>query len=282
MTTRLGPSVLAIATALLLCFSAGSASAAFSGDAGGGFRYEDFELTQDRDLTGFFVNTRDVSRRNVRVTITAIGEESGAPLWSTRLNLGNMSPGERKPVTASYGRYTADPGSFSFEFSEEGGVEPQTPPGEEPEPGPPGEEEPQAPDQLQERNACSSIEGTLHGREISGSGECSTVQFNLVKGSARFALRYTPTDPITVQLLNKDGKPLEFLFEQLTYSTGSKRLDVKEEGPYSLQVLAQGDWSIRIQQAGAPTEEGNATQATPRRPINMNSGDDGSLSISNY
>jgi len=281
MTTRLGPSVLAIATALLLCLFAGPAFAAFSGDAGGGFRYESFELTQDRDLKGFIVNTKDVARRNVRVTITAIGKESGDPLWSTKLNLGNMSPGERKQVSAGYGHYTADPGSFNFEFTEEGEVEPQAP-GEVPEPATPGEEEPQAPGQMQERNTCSRIEGTLHGREISGSGECTTVQFKLAKGSARFALRYTPTDPITVQLLNKDGKPLEFLFEQLTYSTGSKRLDVKEEGAYSLQILAQGEWSIRIQQAGAPAEEGNATQASPRRPINMDSGDDGSLSISNY
>ncbi len=283
MMTRLGPSTLAIAAVLLLCVLVGPAPAAFSGDAGGDFRYEEFKLTAERDLTGFIVNTKNSNRRNVRVTITAIGEESGAPLWSTRLNLGNMGPGERKPVNASYGRFTANPGSFTFEFTEEGtaAMQPQ-----EDEPAAEPEDDEQAeestpPGTLQDRNACSSIEDTLRGKEISGSGECTSVSFKLFEGSARFSLYYTPSDPITVQLLNEDGKPLEFLFEQLTYSTGSKRLDVQEEGIYSLQVLAGGDWSIRIQQSNAQAGDGNGTQA-PVRKFDLDSKDDGSLSITNY
>ncbi|TVM19447.1 hypothetical protein DPQ33_03555 [Oceanidesulfovibrio indonesiensis] len=280
MTTRPGLSTLAIAAALLLCVFAGPAGA-FSGDAGGGFRYEGFELTADRNLAGFIVNTENRTRRNVRVTITAIGEESGAPLWSTRQNLGTMSPGERKPIDASYGRFTADPGSFTFEFTEEGAVEMQ-PQDEEPEANADDTNEEGAPSgALQERNACSRIENTLRGKEVSGSGECGTVSFKLFEGSARFSVYYTPSDPITVQLLNEDGKPLDFLFELLTYSTGSKRIDVEEEGVYSLQVLAAGEWSVRIQQQNGDQTGDNGTQR-PARRFDMDSKDDGSLSITNY
>ncbi|MFW5734324.1 MAG: hypothetical protein ACOCWR_04610, partial [Oceanidesulfovibrio sp.] len=178
MTTRLALSTLAIATALLLCSRAATPAAAYSGDAGSGFRYEEFELTDDRELTGFIVNSRNTIRRNVRVTITAIGEASGAPLWSTRLNLGTMSPGERKPLNAAYGRFTADPGSFTFEFTEERQPEPQQPEAETEAP-----EEPQAEEApLQDENACSSIENTLRGKEVLGNGECTSVPFTLAKG----------------------------------------------------------------------------------------------------
>jgi hypothetical protein len=283
MKTRLGLS--ATILTLLLCLVAAGAASAFSGEAGGGFRYEDFDLTEDRELQGVIVNSSNESRRNVRVTITAIGEESGAPLWSTDLILGNMGPGERKRVSAEYGRFTADPGSFTFAFTHEGEIEPQ--PEEIPEEAPRDEPEdatgddPDAPVTLAERNACSSIEDSLRGREITGTGECTSVPFRLGEGTARFSLLYSPNDPITVQLLNKEGQPLEFLFEQLTYTTGSKRISVTEEGVYSLQVLAEGEWSMRIQQAGAQAPGDDGDEAPVRR-FNLDSGDDGSLSITNY
>ncbi len=246
--------------AFMLLAPASFAWADFSGYAGAGFNYRNFGLGDGRLVQGSIRNTLDRPRVDVQVTVIAIGAESGEPLWEHTQLLGYFAPGESKDFRAPFGRFTAEPGEFRFRFKENEELieeQEQPQPEQSAEEAGEGEGEEPTPEETYaaspQSNSCSRRDDTPRGLEVSGSGECSKTVFVLLReGSARFNLSYDEADPITVQLLNEEGDPVEFLFDAMTYSYGSKTVEVEEAGVYSLAVLADGEWSMRVQQSGQP------------------------------
>ncbi len=240
----------------------------FAGDAGSQFRYTNFVVSESRTLTGTLTNTSDRPRRDVVIVITAIGLESRAPVWNVTKRFSQISAGDSVSIDASYGRFTAPPGAFSFEITEASA--PPPPPAPDPE-----EEETDDPggiddDEYPTTNACSSIR-TVRGRYVlEGTGTCDTVGFPLDAGRVDFKITRRGSGAIVVDLLDNEKQQVATVANESSYFNTRGSVKILTDIRYRLKVVHDGKWVITISgkgiaNLGQEKGGGNDSQRRPRR-----------------
>lgn len=103
---------------------------------------------------------------------------------------------------------------------------------------------------------------------LSGVGQQATNKFTLTKGLSVFKMSHKGSANWAPKLLNSNGDYVDLLANDIGSFDGSKAVGIKKEGEYVLDVTANGNWTIVIEQsraAEAPTTKsfsGDSQQAT--------------------
>lgn len=217
----------------------------FSGNAGNQFEYLDFIVAEDRSLSGTLINIAPHPRRDVEVEITAIGLESRAPVWSVKQRFSEIPLNGSVQIYAMYGRFTAEPGAFTFKITE------ATAPLPEPSPPPPGDSSPpsdggQQGGETPTRNFCSSIFSDAGDYVLEGTGTCESVGFPLTAGQVRFEVARKGGAPISVVLMDNEKQQVATLATNSTYRNLKASAAIAQPLRYRLQVTHDGKWVVRI------------------------------------
>lgn len=244
----------------------------FSGDAGSSFSYE-LLVSEDRNLSGAIVNNADKPRRDVTVEITAVGLESRAPVWSVKLRLGEIAPGGRAEVRATYGRFTAEPGAFTFKFTEAAAPKVEAPPQPGAQPGEGGSADGGSSGgsggdggAQETKNACSSIVFGKNAYTIEGTGVCTSVGFPLEAGQTRFEIVRRGDKPIAVDLVDKENQLITTLTSNSTYYTNRAQATLTAEMRYKLKVVGEGKWTVKVSGSNVPTISVDGQEDKPAKP----------------
>ncbi|AGW14898.1 hypothetical protein [Megalodesulfovibrio gigas] len=277
LTPSLTPSMAALlALALLLALVAMPVRAhaqgttigrPFSGDAGNQFEYLQFIVAEDRTLTGAIINNAPRPRRDVEVQVTAIGLESRAPVWSFKQRFSEIPPNGRVEIRAAYGRFTAEPGAFTFKFTEAAAPPPvQAPPPPDAQPGPPVSD-----GESPTRNFCSAIFSERGEYVLEGTGPCESVAFPLEPGLVRFEVSRKGGDPISVELRDNEKQLVATLATNSTYRNLKASSKINQALRYRLQVTHDGKWTVRVsgtglRDFGSRPSDDDASPAEPREP----------------
>lgn len=236
----------------------------FSGDAGSEFRYQDFVVGEDRTLRGELINEAARPRRDVEVVITAIGLQSRAPVWSTKKRFSQISPGDRVSIQDSYGRFTAAPGAFTFEFTESD----TPPPPPEPEVAAPGTGSNETIGEIKPtKNACSNIRNVRGRFILEGEGVCNTVSIPLRPGEVDVKITRKGRDPIVVTLIDEDSEAETGLANEADYYNTRATTTIAAKSWYKMKVDHQGEWEITLSGRGLGTlnDNSNSQGASTRR-----------------
>jgi len=82
---------------------------------------------------------------------------------------------------------------------------------------------------------------TGHGQEFSPF-------FTLNSGLTTFQLKHTGTSNFAVVLLDSQGDWVELLVNEIGSYDGSKTVSVDDSGIYLLDITADGNWDVSIEQ----------------------------------
>jgi hypothetical protein len=110
----------------------------------------------------------------------------------------------------------------------------------------------------------------LAPQTINGRGQQVSARFSLDSGLSIFRLRHGGNRNFIVHLLDQNGAIVEFLTNEIGAFDGSRAAGIQFAGTYVLEVQADGDWSVTIEQPRpslAPTIPlsftGRGKQVTP-------------------
>lgn len=96
--------------------------------------------------------------------------------------------------------------------------------------------------------------GQPKATEITKPGDIKGVGFDisefvgLNEGLAVFEFDYQGEGPFSVWMLDENGKPIEHLLNVRGKYHGSKPTNIEEQGNYLLNVEADGNWTVKIEQ----------------------------------
>ena len=112
-----------------------------------------------------------------------------------------------------------------------------------------------------EANNLDTKEIKIDGKQInlSGKGRQASEKFFLQPGLGVFEITHDGDSNVIVKLLDRDGKAIDTLFNQIGPFKGQRGFSIRQDGQYLLDVAADGNWTVAIRQP-RPTE----AQATPR------------------
>lgn len=108
-----------------------------------------------------------------------------------------------------------------------------------------------------------STEARNVGREnvqLQGKGPQASEKFNLEPGLVIFKVTHDGESNLVIRLLNRDGKAVDTLFNQIGEFSGQRGFTVREGGEYLLDVVGDGNWTVSVDQP-RPTQG----QAIPRQ-----------------
>jgi hypothetical protein len=110
-------------------------------------------------------------------------------------------------------------------------------------------------------NNLDTPEIQLDGKQINlaGKGRQASEKFFLQPGLGVFEIHHDGDSNLVVRLLDRDGKAVDTLFNQIGTFNGQRGFAIRQEGQYLLDVAADGNWTVAIRQP-RPTEG----QAVPR------------------
>ncbi|HTQ38990.1 MAG TPA: hypothetical protein VMJ32_08175 [Pirellulales bacterium] len=89
-------------------------------------------------------------------------------------------------------------------------------------------------------------EGQAAPCTLQGHGYNTTPFFKLEKGLAEFQMKHEGEARFRVVLLDRNGRPVEYLTNTLGAFEGSKPISIEEPGLYFLNVSADGDWTVDV------------------------------------
>jgi len=86
--------------------------------------------------------------------------------------------------------------------------------------------------------------------KFSGAGQTATDKFDLTAGLATIKLTHDGTGNFAVRLLDADGNATRdgYFVNVIGAFNGSKALQVPSDGKYILDIQANGNWTVTIQQ----------------------------------
>lgn len=85
-------------------------------------------------------------------------------------------------------------------------------------------------------------------QQFSGHGRQATAQFHLDKGIAQFNTSYHGQYNFIVELLDDQGKYVDLVANAIGDSSSSKLIGVPQSGSYIMNVTADGDWTITVEE----------------------------------
>ncbi len=82
---------------------------------------------------------------------------------------------------------------------------------------------------------------------FSGTGQTATDFFELPRGLKTFRITHQGSEYFGVTLLDKDGKQVDLLANEVGAFDGSKATRIPKDDIYLLQVNADGPWTVQVQ-----------------------------------
>ena len=83
---------------------------------------------------------------------------------------------------------------------------------------------------------------------LNGNGQQATEFFNLAEGLTTFKATHNGPGNFAIILLDQNGQVIDLLFNELGAFDGSKATGVDTPGAYLLDIAADGDWTVTIEQ----------------------------------
>ena len=83
--------------------------------------------------------------------------------------------------------------------------------------------------------------------DFSGKSQTATQLFTLSAGLKTFQMTHSGDGNFAPVLLNRDGKVVDLLANEIGHFNGSKAKSIPRDGIYILDVTANGPWTIKIQ-----------------------------------
>jgi len=106
--------------------------------------------------------------------------------------------------------------------------------------------------------------------ELSGTGQQASQKFTLENGLSIFKMTHSGTSNFSITLMDSDGQRVELLVNEIGKFDGAKAVGVSKKGEYVLDISANGNWTIKIEQprptsaqSEAQTFTGIGQQVTP-------------------
>lgn len=99
----------------------------------------------------------------------------------------------------------------------------------------------------------SSVQTAQDTIRLDGRGRQASQKFNLQPGLAVFKTTHDGSSNLIIRLLNHDGQAIDTLFNQIGKFDGERGFEIREAGEYLLDVAADGNWTVAIEQP-RPTE----------------------------
>jgi hypothetical protein len=84
--------------------------------------------------------------------------------------------------------------------------------------------------------------------KLDGKGRQASEKFMLEPGLAIFELNHDGESNVVIRLLDRDGKSVDTLFNQIGAFNGQRGFTIPEAGEYLLDVSADGNWAVAIRQ----------------------------------
>lgn len=84
-------------------------------------------------------------------------------------------------------------------------------------------------------------------KTFTGTSQQVSPFINLDKGLTTFNLNHNGNSNFSVTLMDKNGKRIELLVNEIGQFDGSKAVGISRAGLYLMDISASGDWSIDIQ-----------------------------------
>jgi hypothetical protein len=84
--------------------------------------------------------------------------------------------------------------------------------------------------------------------KLEGKGRQASEIFLLEPGLSVFAIHHEGDSNVIVRLLDREGKSVDTLFNQIGEFEGERGFPIAESGEYLLDVAADGKWTIEIRQ----------------------------------
>jgi hypothetical protein len=109
------------------------------------------------------------------------------------------------------------------------------------------------------------------GQQFTGHGQQVSPHFHLNKGLAVFQMTHNGASNFAIKLLDSQGHYVELLVNEIGAFQGGKAVGIETAGDYLLDISANGDWTVNVQQPNpaaatlqAPqTFQGHGQQASP-------------------
>jgi hypothetical protein len=89
---------------------------------------------------------------------------------------------------------------------------------------------------------------TIAPISLSGVGQQASHKFQLQQGLAIFKLTHNGSANFIVQLLDSNGKTIDYVVNEIGSFDGSKAEGIQNAGTYILDIQADGNWTVTIQQ----------------------------------
>lgn len=83
---------------------------------------------------------------------------------------------------------------------------------------------------------------------LSGTGQQATEEFNLEGGLSIFKMTHSGGSNFIVYLLDNDGNEIDLLVNKIGVFDGSQALKIRKTGEYLLDISADGQWTVDIEQ----------------------------------
>jgi len=91
--------------------------------------------------------------------------------------------------------------------------------------------------------------------ELSGVGQQASQKFTLEKGLSIFKMNHSGTSHFSMTLMDSNGQYIELLTNEVGSFDGSNAVGIAKEGEYILDVSADGNWAVEIEQPRPSTAE---------------------------
>lgn len=83
---------------------------------------------------------------------------------------------------------------------------------------------------------------------LTGEGQQATEFFHLLDGLSIFRMTHDGSSNFIIWLLNDDGQQLELLVNEIGSFDGATAIGIEDSGDYLLDVSADGNWNVTIEQ----------------------------------
>jgi hypothetical protein len=89
---------------------------------------------------------------------------------------------------------------------------------------------------------------TVAPQKFTGKGNQAVGPIALRGGLAKFCTWYHGESNFVVYLVNRQGDPLDLVANDIGAATSSQAIKIPSTGQYLLNVMAEGTWTIQVEQ----------------------------------
>lgn len=91
-------------------------------------------------------------------------------------------------------------------------------------------------------------------QQFAGQGQQASPLFTLVPGLAVFEMTHDGSHNFAITLLDSQGEWVELLVNMIGPFSGAKAVGIELEGSYIMDISADGNWTVLVEQPRAPSD----------------------------